>query len=61
MAEEPINLVLEHLKRIQADISDLKGMVGEIREGLFSLREEVHAIRGDLLRMERAFLFSRLT
>ena len=52
MADEPINLVLEHLKRIQADISDLKTSVGELRVGQLSLRDDIHAIRGDLLRHE---------
>ena len=52
MADEPTNLVLDHLKRIQADISDLQGSVGELREGQLSLRDDVHAIRGDLLRHE---------
>ena len=52
MADEPTNLVLEHLKHIQADISDLKTSVVEVREGLLSLRDDVHAIRGDLLRHE---------
>ena len=62
MADEPNSLVLEHLKRIQADISDLKASVGELREGQLSLRDDVHAIRGDLLRHERilASLDSRL-
>lgn len=52
MADEPINLVLEHLKRMQADTSGLKISFVEIREGLLSLRDDFHAIRGDLLRHE---------
>lgn len=52
MADEPANQVLAHLKRIQADISDLQASVGELREGQLSLRDDVHAIRGDLLRHE---------
>ena len=52
MADEPIDLVLEHMTRIQADISDLKASVGELRKGQLSLRDDIHAIRGDLLRHE---------
>ena len=54
MADEPTDLVLEHLKRIQADIGDVKRVVLEIRESVMSLRDDVHGIRGDLLRHERA-------
>ena len=47
-------LLLEILKRIQSDVSDIKKTQQELKQGQIALRDEVHALRGDVLRQERA-------
>jgi len=49
---ETESLVLEILRRLQADMSDLKQGQRSIREELISVRQHLHAMQGDLLRQE---------
>ena len=53
MAEADSSLVLEHLKRIQEDIADLKPLRSEMREGFASLRAHTAATHSDLSIFER--------
>ncbi|MES9948983.1 MAG: hypothetical protein ABW118_08495 [Candidatus Thiodiazotropha sp.] len=46
-------LIYEVLKNVQADISELKSVVVELKEGQIGLRGQLHAIQGDALRQER--------
>ena len=52
MAEQE-NLVLEILRRMQADIADLKQGQRSLRDELIGVRQPLHAMQGDLLRQEQ--------
>lgn len=57
MSEKVTNeLMFEHLRRIQADIGDLKLMRTELREGFASMRSHFMAQQGDLSLFERRIL-----
>jgi predicted nucleic acid-binding Zn-ribbon protein len=51
MAEEPENLVLVYLRRIDAKIDRLAEDVGDLRQRLTSLDEQIVRIRGDMVAM----------
>jgi hypothetical protein len=53
MSEPTENLVVEILRRIQADIADLKNGQRGIREELIGLRNQLHIMQGDALRQEQ--------
>lgn len=50
----PYDIVIEHLRAIRADITDLRGDDG-LKNGIISVRDDIHALRGDIRRQERAF------
>ena len=54
MADDPQELILDILRSIRADMSDMKGDLRELKEGQISIRDDIHALRGDLRRHERA-------
>jgi phage shock protein A len=54
MVNDPQEIVLEHLRAIRGDLSDLKHEVRDVKASVNSLRQEVNSLRGDLLRQERA-------
>lgn len=49
-------LLIEHLRRIQADIAELKGLRGEIREGFASIRQHLAAQHNDHTLLEYRLL-----
>lgn len=51
MAEEPDNLVLVYLRRIDEKIDRLTDDVGDLRQRVTSLDEQAARIRGDLVAM----------
>ena len=53
MTEEAQNLMLEILKRIQADLSDMKNGQRDIKSELISIKSQLHSMQGDALRQER--------
>jgi predicted nucleic acid-binding Zn-ribbon protein len=46
------NLVLEILRRLQADMADLKQGQRSLRDELIGVRQQLHAMQGDILRQE---------
>jgi len=54
MTEETQNLMLEILKRIQADLSDMKDDMRDFKDGQIRVRNEINDLRGDILRLERS-------
>ena len=62
MGEPDNTLILENLKKIQAGIVELRNGMADLRQDMrdlkeaqISTREEVQAIRRDVLRQERGF------
>ena len=50
MADKVTNeLIFEHLRRMQGDISELKQMRVEMREGFASMRSHFFAQQGDIV------------
>jgi chromosome segregation ATPase len=54
MTDETQNLVLEILKRIQADLSEMKDDMRDFKDGQIRVRNEINDLRGDILRLERS-------
>lgn len=54
MVEDAHELILDHLRHIREEIGALKAGQKELKEGQISIRDEIHSIRGDFLRQERA-------
>ncbi len=54
MTEETQNLMLEILKRIQADLSEMKDYMRDFKDGQIRVRNEINDLRGDILRLERS-------
>lgn len=54
MTEEPHQIILDFLRAIRSRIDDIQADVHDIKQTIISLRTEVHGLRGDLLRQERA-------
>jgi hypothetical protein len=50
---EAENPVLEILRRLQADMADLKQGQRSIRDELIGVRQQLHALQGDILRQEQ--------
>ena len=48
MAEVSAELVYEMLKRMQADISNLKENGRELRQDVISIRGQLHTMQGDI-------------
>lgn len=46
-------LILEHLKRIHIEVSELKSLRSEMREGFASMRQHIHAVISDIAILER--------
>jgi septation ring formation regulator EzrA len=62
MAEPDDKLILENLKKIQAGIADIRNGQADLRndmrdlkEAQISTRDEIQALRRDVLRQERGF------
>lgn len=51
--ENTDNLILEILKVIQLDLSELKGGNRDIKQEIISLRKQIHNMQGDTLRQEQ--------
>jgi hypothetical protein len=57
MAENVSNeLIFEHLRRIQADIGEIKQIRGEMREGFASIRQHLAAQHNDNILLEYRLL-----
>lgn len=54
MTEETQNLMLEILKRIQADLTEMKDDMRDFKDGQIRVRNEINDLRGDILRLERS-------
>lgn len=54
MVDDPHELILEHLRYIRGRVEATDEAVGEVKISLTSLRQDVHSLRGDILRQERA-------
>ena len=54
MTQETQNLMLEILKRIQADLSEMKDDMRDFKDGQIRVRNEINDLRGDILRLERS-------
>ncbi|MEO1716193.1 MAG: hypothetical protein AAFR76_03685 [Planctomycetota bacterium] len=52
MSDEPTDLVLELLRAIRSDVTDLKAGQRELKQELISIRKQVHGLAGDGLRRE---------
>lgn len=48
------DLLYEILKRVQADLAELKNGQRDLKEGQIAIRDDIHAARGAILRHERA-------
>ncbi len=44
----------ELLKLIRADISSVKDNVQDLKQGQIAIRDEIHSLKGDVLRIERS-------
>jgi len=53
MADEPDNIILEHLRAMRKDQSAMRMDIKEVKDAVLSLREDVNGLRGDVLRVER--------
>ncbi len=53
MAEVSNELIYEVLKKIQADVAHIKARVDDHDQQFIALREQVHSLQGDVLRLER--------
>lgn len=54
MAEtNTIDLVVEILRHLQADMAQVKTSLHDLQEGQTSIRNQLHAMQGDTLRQER--------
>jgi hypothetical protein len=49
---ETESLMLEILTRLQSDMADLKQGQRSIRDELIGVRQQLHALQGDVLRQE---------
>ena len=61
MSDPTQELMLEILRKIQADIADIKRKQDEhgaqfvrVRESIHSLQGEIHSLHGDVLRIDRS-------
>ncbi|MBK8177224.1 MAG: hypothetical protein IPK66_18790 [Rhodospirillales bacterium] len=54
MADDPKEIVLEHLRYIRGRVDANEETLGDVKLSITSLRQDVHALRGDIFRQERA-------
>ncbi len=47
-------LIFDVLKKVQQDGIDLKRLIKDVKDSVISLREDVHSLRSDVLRQEKA-------
>ncbi|MCP5108450.1 MAG: hypothetical protein GY950_34010 [bacterium] len=54
--KEIISMELMHalLKQIRVDISSVKDNVQDLKQGQIAIRDEIHGLKGDVLRIERS-------
>lgn len=53
MTDDPQNIVVDILQKIQADISGIKADVREVKANIIGIREQLHTMEGNDLRQER--------
>jgi septal ring factor EnvC (AmiA/AmiB activator) len=53
MTEVTNEIIFEVLKKIQADVAHIKGRVDDHDQQFIALREQLHGLQGDLLRIDR--------
>lgn len=54
MNTETHQLILDHLRNIRQDLALIKADVRELKDGHIGIRDDIHALRGDFRRQERA-------
>jgi hypothetical protein len=54
MADEPNDIMLDHLRSLRGDTAVIKAELRELKDGQISVRDDIHSLRGDLRRQERA-------
>ena len=52
MADDPQNLILDHLRAIRSDLAAVKGAQEDHARQLIQIREDINRLRGDDLRRE---------
>lgn len=55
MVNDPYEIILDHLRYLRGKADSTDTAVKELRGAVLGLREDVNALRGDILRQERAF------
>lgn len=53
-ATEPHDLILDHLRAIRLDLAALKMGQEQLKSDVLNVRKDIHALRGDLLRIEES-------
>jgi hypothetical protein len=53
MAAQTDSLVMDILRKIQSDLADVKTRGQDLATGLTGIREQLHVMEGNALRMER--------
>jgi septal ring factor EnvC (AmiA/AmiB activator) len=53
MTEVTNELLYEVLKKLQSDMSEVKKTLSDHDQQFIALREQLHAVQGDILRIER--------
>jgi predicted nucleic acid-binding Zn-ribbon protein len=53
MVEQTENLVLEILRRMQADMTEMKSDIKDLKTGQIEIRMQLHSMDGNVLRQER--------
>ena len=54
MTDQPHDLILDHLRAIRGDTTEIKTALQSLKEGQLSVRDDLHSLRGDIRRQERA-------
>ncbi len=52
MTENVENIILDHLRKIREELSDLKAGQNELKAEILSVKNSLHNIQGDALRRE---------
>jgi hypothetical protein len=47
------DIILEHLRALRGDTASMREDIQFLKDGLLAVRNEVHELRGDLLRFEQ--------
>jgi predicted nucleic acid-binding Zn-ribbon protein len=53
MVEQTESLVLEILRRMQADMAEMKSDIKDLKTGQIEIRMQLHSMDGNVLRQER--------